>query len=259
MAKENGNEKKKVKLTVAGKLLAVVFAVALIFLITQIVSLIHTFNKAVDSAETITATVAPTPVPTEESTSLQEQEYKERYAINSEYIGVISFDSGLITQPVVQNLDGNEKYLNLSWNLQESSQGAAFIDYRNTTSDQNIIIYGHYVYKDNTAMFSKLELLVDEENYDANKYITLTVGPKENRRYLITDVYYYDMNSDSPKYYETEYDTEAFNTYYTAVKEADFYDTGETLTVDNHWLTLQTCVRNHSELREIVLAKEVDE
>lgn len=38
----------------------------------------------------------------------------------------------------------------------------------------------------------------------------------------------------------------------------EFYHIDEDLTIDDRWLTLQTCVRNRDDLRLIVLAKEVN-
>lgn len=124
-------------------------------------------------------------------------------------------------------------------------------------SDQNLIIYGHFVYADESLMFGPLTQLKEESAYEANKTITLSLE-NETREYLITDVFYYVMDSETLQYYYTTYDADYFKTYYAAVKDADFYDTGESLTADDHWLTLQTCVRNRDDLRLIVLAKQVN-
>lgn len=213
-------------------------------------------NKKEDEAPEATVEFTE-PTPTPELTE-QQQNYQEKLVVNPEYIGVLKFDSGLIEQNVVQSTD-NEKYLNTTWDLQEDEIGAAFFDYRNMDDDQNYIIYGHYVYYDDSAMFTKLELLLDESNYEANKTITLTIGEDVEKHYLITDVFYYDVSTDTPDYHETNYTEEDFNTYYEQVAESDLYITGESISYTDHWLTLQTCVRDHDELREIVLAKEVQE
>lgn len=107
-------------------------------------------------------------------------------------------------------------------------------------------------------MFTPLENLMDQNNYEANKYIDISFSSTDKRKYVITDVFYYQMQSETLKYYKVNYDSDYFAQYYSAVKEADFYDTGESLTMDDHWISLQTCVRNHDELREIVLAKQVN-
>lgn len=218
---------------------------------------------SVPPATTVTPeTEEPLPTPTPKAIDPEQVDaYRQRSAVNPEYIGELKFDSGLLSQYVVHctNPDGNEKYLTQTWDFQPSTQGAAFADYRNTLNDQNLIIYGHYVYYDAEAMFTPLESLKDAANYEANKYITLTIGEDEKRRYLITNVFYYQMATDSPQYYNVEYDAEQFATCREAMNNANFYSTGETIEPDDRWLTLQTCVRDHDELRQIIVAKELTE
>ena len=214
-------------------------------------------KKAAPAASaTATAAATPASTPTPSVSASADPDYAERKAVNPDYVGHLTVGDNLVDQNIVQAAD-NEKYLHQSWDLQTTTQGAAFMDYRNTLDDQNIIIYGHYVYYDATKMFTPLEKLYQQDNYAANKNITLTLDG-EVRNYVITDVYYYIMDDDTLMYFNTSYDPQYFKTYYAAVKDADFYDTGENLTMDDHWLTLQTCVRDHDELREIVLAKQVD-
>lgn len=254
------NNKGKKKLSKAGKGLLVVIIAVLVVLVAFIVRPKTTSvdtDIAINTSAPVEVTATPKPTMNPELEGLEE-DYMEKAQVNSEYIGVLKFDSGIVEQNVVQYVGDNLKYERTSWDLQESSQGAAFIDYRNQFTDQNLMIYGHYVYYDDAAMFSKLELLMDESNYEANKELTLTIGPDQIRHYVVTDVFYYNVNSDSPDYHEPNYTEEEFNTYYNLVKEADFYDTGESITYDDSWLTLQTCVRNHDELREIIICKEVE-
>jgi SrtB family sortase len=249
---------KNKKLTKNGKIIAALIAAALI--ITAIWMAGPLFSpKPTASAEPTaeeTETPSPTPTATPEDTSFA-KEYNDNKQINPEYIGKLEFESGLVVQNLTQTSD-NEKYLNTAWDTTVNNEGAAFMDYRNTLSDQNMIIYGHYVYYDGTKMFTPLENLMDQNNYEANKYIDISFSSTDKRKYVITDVFYYQMQSETLKYYKVNYDSDFFAQYYSAVKEADFYDTGETLTMDDHWISLQTCVRNHDELREIVLAKQVN-
>lgn len=202
------------------------------------------------------ASAAPETASATATAVVHDPTYESRKAVNEEYVGELTVGDSLVHENVVQGKD-NEQYLNEAWDHTASTHGAAFMDYRNTLDDQNIIIYGHYVYHDTSKMFTPLEKLTDRSNYEANKNITLTLDGV-TRNYLITDVYYYVMNDNTMMYYNTSYDAEYFKVYYAAVKSADFYDTGEKLTLDDHWLTLQTCVRDHDELREIVLARQVN-
>jgi sortase B len=175
-------------------------------------------------------------------------------SINPEVIGHLEFDSGLISQNVVQTSD-NVKYLSISWDLKEDNTGTVFADYRNTLNDQNIILYGHYVESDESLMFGPLTELTIQENYQKNKNFCLELDG-EIREYVITDVYYYSINDDNLKYYLTSYDKDYFETYMKAVKSCEFYHTGEDLEANDKWVTLQTCVKNRANLRLIVLAKE---
>jgi hypothetical protein len=72
-----------------------------------------------------------------------------------------------------------------------------------------MIIYGHYVYYDGTKMFTPLENLMDQNNceannYEANKYIDISFSSTDKRKYVITDVFYYQMQSETLKYYNTD-------------------------------------------------------
>jgi len=192
-----------------------------------------------------------THIPTE-----QEIEFKKNKAVNADYIGRLTFQSGLIDQLVVKGED-NAKYLNTTWDLKNDKYGAVFMDYRNNTSDQNMILYGHYIYGDATHMFSPLEKLTDSANYDNNKIFTLKLDDNELRTYQITDVFFYEVGNTSMEYYYVGYSDAYFNEYYATVKNADLYQTGISLTNKDKWVTLQTCVENHDELREIVLAKQI--
>lgn len=211
-------------------------------------------QPAVATAEpTETPEPSSTPVPTVDPF---QAEFDTNKAVNPEYLGKISFESGMIVQNLMQSSD-NEKYLTIAWDGTASNEGAIYLDYRNQKTDQNMIIYGHYVYYNASAMFTPLEKLIDVSNYEANKYIDIDYGNGDKRRYLITDVYNYPLQSETLKYYMPNYDSTFFTSYYAAVKQADFYDTGETLTMNDRWISLQTCVRDHDELRQIILAKQI--
>lgn len=189
----------------------------------------------------------------EKDIELLPDEYEYKISVNPEYIG--NFKSNLANQNIVQSSD-NEKYLNTSWDLKPSTQGAIFVDYRNSSMDQNIILYGHYVYEDETKMFSPLLELIHEENYEKNKYIEIELKD-ETRKYIITNIYYYDIGDKNLEYFHTQYSEEEFNQYIDAVKSIEFYDTNEEIVATDRFITLQTCVRNQENLRLIIIAKKI--
>lgn len=232
-----------------------------ILILLAVLSVIGGLSFAYLSNNDKTSPTTPTPtiatssvVPV--SADTWKADWNKNYEINQEYVGVLHFESDLITQNVVKAWD-NEKYLKLTWDLQESSQGAIFLDYRNSVNDQNMIIYGHYVYKDESAMFGPLHELTKEENYEENKYIQLQLQ-NETRRYEVAYVYFYEMNNSKLEYYHPNYDAVYFDEYQKTIKAKSFYDTGITLIMEDKLLTLQTCVRNRDDLRLIIVAKQVD-
>ena len=179
--------------------------------------------------------------------------YQTLKAINEDYIGIVRIGN-LIEEKVVHSSD-NEEYLRLDFEKNYYRKGTVFMDYRNTLDDQNIILYGHYVYYDESAMFSPLHLLKDSQNYEVNKFIEFELED-ETRIYQIAAVFYYDLYAVKPQYFHVNYDD--LESYLKDVKEAVLYDTEVEITADSKLLSLQTCVRNRDDLRLIVVAKQIE-
>lgn len=191
---------------------------------------------------------------------------------SDDYVGTITFESGLIDLPFVQGSDNNTYYRTDWETMKYDEKGSIFLDSSNTLDDQNLIIIGHYVYASydasGTHKFTPLAKLVDKDNYEANKYVKLYFKD-EVRRYEIAYVYYCELiedeyegekfyyTNDGFEFYYPNYTEEQFDKYIDTVKKNAFYDTGVSVDYNDKLLTLQTCVENHSELREIVLLKEV--
>ena len=206
-------------------------------------------------------------VETDDKVDYQELWNKNK-TINSDYIGNIVFESRLIDLPVVQGAS-NDTYLRTDWEtMNYDEEGSIFLDYRNYLDDQNLIIYGHYVYESyepsKTHKFTPLDKLKEKENYEENKIISLTME-NDIRVYEIAVVYYcrlieedgYYITDPSMEYYHTNYDADYFNTYKSTIYQNAFYDTGVDITMEDRLLTLQTCVENRGDLRLIVVCKEI--
>ena len=231
--------------------------------------------------------------------------WKENKAINDDYIGEVLFDSGLIHESFVQAKDvydkngdfytfytqngslvtepggytGNDVYIWTYWKTGEydynNHGGSVWLDYRNELDDQNLIIYGHHfsVWNDETRTkaFTPLEKLLEAENYNDNKTVTLVLE-NEVRKYLLACVYEFDATQD--RFYEdfqfwrTNYnydpeldtvDKEYYQKYLNNIRSEQLYFTGVDLTTDDKTLTLQTCISGHTgELFEICVFKEVE-
>ena len=204
-------------------------------------------------------------------------EYDEYSIYSSSFKGVIKFESSLVDLPFVQGVD-NDFYLRRDWITNEYSElGSIFMDYECSLDSKNIILYGHYVYSsyevldddgnklDNSKlMFTPLSKLIDENNYEANKYVSLILED-ELRTYEVVSVFYCNLVGEGEdiypeeylEYYLPEYDKDYFDKYKEKIKSIEFYDTGVDFNVDDNLLTLQTCVENNSMKREIVLCKEI--
>ncbi len=246
--------------------------------------------------------------PEDEAAELRRQYrifYDENEAINEDYVGNIMFDSGLINVPFVQarscykengemyrfyteegvlvtdaaEYTGNDVYIWTDWKTGQydynTNGGSTFMDYRNVLTDQNLIVYGHHFSAWNdptgTKQFTPLEQLLEEENFDKNRYVTVLLE-KEIRRYEIAAVYefnaaneedyldlqYWRTNYNYDDYDANAYDADYYQNYIDTVKEIQLYDTGVEWTVNDQTLTLQTCISGHTgELFEIVILKQI--
>ena len=181
---------------------------------------------------------AETPSVIDETPTSDQVDYAAQKALNQDYLGHLYFESGLVDELTVQGTD-NEYYLNYTVNKEYDSHGAVYLDYRNTLDDQNLIFYGHYVYADESLVFSPLHQLKEESNYENNKKIRLQLE-NECREYEIAYVYYYEMGNENLEYFHPNYEPEQFENYIANVKEKQFYNTGLDLAEGERMLTLQT-------------------
>ena len=183
--------------------------------------------------------------------------YDALKAENDDLVGYLKFDSGILSLPVVQAEDNNY-YLRRSFYKEYNEEGIPFMDYNCTLNSQNMVIYGHNVYYDDTAMFSPLSFLVDQEKFDESQTFTFYLDG-EVRRYKITDVYtidIYESNYDFQKsYFSSE---EEFNEWYIVAHNRNLIESDETLTYEDNFITFQTCKRYFQNSRIIILAKEVE-
>ncbi|MBR3227498.1 MAG: class B sortase [Erysipelotrichaceae bacterium] len=196
------------------------------------------------------------------------EKWDENHSINPDYVGQIKVGE-LFEYPFVQG-ETNDTYLRKDWaTMNYDEEGSIFMDERNDIDDQNIIIYGHYVYAsldpDGTHKFTPLRLLKDEKNYEANRYLTLQLKD-ELRTYETALVLYVDTYMDENgiryavpelEYDHTGFEDDYFEEYIRNAKAKAFYDTGVEIGNDDRLLTLQTCVEGNKDLREIVIAKLV--
>lgn len=204
--------------------------------------------------------------------------YDTNKEINPDYAGQIIFESGIINEPFVYSKNNND-YLRKNFRTGKYDvMGTIFMDYECKLNSQNIVLYGHYAYSyfdpgydedgnkliNEELMFTPLELLKSKEKYDENKNVLL-VQENEIRQYVVCAVYYSNLtNIDGAlypnyeqQYYLPEYSNDYFNTYKRSIENNKLYDTGVEYDNSDDFLTLQTCVENAHNSRQIVLCKYV--
>lgn len=222
---------------------------------------------------TPTPTPEPTPEPkeayefTDERLAELAQQYDDVYNVDHNVVGILAFQSGLVVQPVFQGSD-NEYYLYHAWeDGSYRTMGSIAMDCRvNYLSDQNATIYGHYVYAfrnpDRTVMFTPLARLLNAEEFPGNEYIGMVMDD-EVIYYEICDIFCvhlvdHDYMPADMEYSIRNFNTEYFNNYKTRIHQNQFYDIPADFTMEDSLLTLQTCIENRVDDREIIVAKMVD-
>lgn len=170
--------------------------------------------------------------------------------------------------------NGNDVYIKMNWETMGYDQwGSNFIDYRNTLEDQNIIIYGHHssrVYfgdeKAEQLQFTKIDYLLDKEKYEENKIFYLILED-EIRKYEITNVLKLDLTNDNNlNIYRTSINKnlagiegeDFYNEYIKLLNDNSLYETGKTIEKKDKFVTISTCIQGMPNLREIVIAKEIE-
>lgn len=186
-----------------------------------------------------------------------ELSHDELSEINDRYVGKITVGN-LIHETIVHSRN-NADYLNYNLKREPNGLGTVFMDYQNkrNMSDQNIILYGHYVYYDDELKFTPLYKMMSQEIFDENKYITLDLID-ETRYYEIVSIHYYKLGSEGVEYDYTSYTKSYFNNYMNHVQKNNRIKTEETISYEDKMLTLQTCVRDREDLRLIVIAKQIE-
>ena len=283
-------KKKKRKLSTTGKVIVGVFCALLVLLVgLGVHSLVG--SKKSDKGEVATETASAEA--TESSNpSLSEKYdalYEEYHTLNSDYVGKLEFKNnllynypedcedqygGLIVKSyIIEDGQGdvnaaNAEYLRTDITKssmdfgQEFMDGSNVLDENNLPTDQNIIIYGHFVYRDHNLKFGPLHEFEDASNYDTYDTFTLTFN-HEQRTYVVTDAFFYEKDSftgtreESP--FAPNYSSEQLTAYMNKVKNEydNSLDTGITITDQDNFVTLQTCVENREDLLYIVLGKEI--
>ncbi len=169
--------------------------------------------------------------------------------MNADYAGYIVIPGTEVDYPVVQGSD-NSHYLRYDYYDKESISGCPFLDYRQEKdfSSFNSTICAHNQ-KDN-KMFGTLDRYKDKAFWEANPYVYI-MTPTGSYRYKIFSAYeqYYVDMIFSPQFPTDSSKQELID----LAQERALYDTGVSVSITDHVLTLYTCTEN-SDIRFVVQA-----
>lgn len=178
---------------------------------------------------------------------------------NSDFVGYLKFDSGIIKQPIVKGPD-NDYYLwrnfDKSWN---GTSGTPFMNAYSNIDNMNITIYGHNNAWNHDNLFSRLnDMATNQEYYEENSTFKFYVEDSI-REYAICYIYY--ITEEEYQNYDfqlTNISDNIFDEFISFPRRKNLIKSihGD-IKSGNKWVTLQTCKRYNDDVKVIVLAKEV--
>ncbi len=168
--------------------------------------------------------------------------------INEDFAAWIYYEPLGINYPVVRGND-NEHYTHYTFENEQNSSGAIFMDFLNRTdlSDYNTIIYGHNMR--NGTMFGSLKKLMNDTSIvKENPYFYVFTREKVYM-YEIASLYITDENSDTYNLINSEEDQKEYIDYIGRVSS---WSWEKDIQVQDKIMTLSTCHGLHSTNRTVV-------
>ncbi len=217
--------------------------------------------------------------------------WEEYSALNEDYIAYLEWENDLLygygedtTDPyphvivrsrIVDDRQGdvniaNAEYMRNDITHTERSFGQDFIDAgvavdeNYVPQDQNIILYGHYVYPKKYGLdflkFTPLHKFKEMEDITDYDTFTLTFNG-EQREYRVVHAFIYNSNlfadrQDSPL--ALNYTDEELARHIERIEGeyGDFIESDMEIEAGDHFVTLQTCVENREDQLFFVVAKQ---
>lgn len=187
------------------------------------------------------------------------------YGENNDLVGYLQWDSGIISQPVVQG-EANNSYLRTSFYGKYSTTGTVFLDSGMSLNDQNFVLYGHNVYIDHSAMFTPLLTLEDQDTYEKNSTLALYTldGAKLYQMIGIYEITYNEFQTseyqDKYSFQRTEfYDDADAQAWIDYVKEHSMIESLYDAESGDKFMCLQLCKPYHHDTRVVVVCKQYRE
>lgn len=171
---------------------------------------------------------------------------------NKDIIGRIKIPGTSIDYDLVQTTN-NEYYLDHSTDGEKDYKGSIFMDYRNTTYDRKLLIYGHNSKTLKNVPFHDLEKYLNKKFYNNNKTINLTLNNEEST-WEIFSVFVVEGNDNT--HMKITFNDKEWIEHINWMKKNSIYDTGVEVGVDDKIVTLQTCYYKPKDSYLIVNAKK---
>ncbi len=174
--------------------------------------------------------------------------------INPDVLGWIYIPDTVISYPLMQGRD-NEVYLHTAWDGKHNSGGSIFLEQKNSPelSDFNTILYGHHM--SDGSMFGSLKHFKDPSFTDSHPYIYLCTADQVFR-YRVFSVYDAPVDSDTYRLYFP--DTEAKAQAAEHFLSSSLLELPGSVTADDRFLTLSTCIGNGVYTNRIVVQGVLD-
>ena len=234
-------------------ILIVILSGIALYSVTRIVMIQMAYSKADDIYDESRAlrfhvaieTSAPLSSGAESVTTSQAEEYFPQadadieglQNTNPEVLGWLWIPDTTINYPLLRAAD-NWKYLNLSYNLQQTNSGSIFMDFRNSDvlSDDNTVIYGHNM--KSGGMFGKLKDYAELEYLEDHPYVYIFTAARILKYRIFAA---YETTSTSESYtrdFSGDISFDAFMTYISASAGENMTETPQTR---EPLLLLSTC------------------
>lgn len=246
------------------KLVIIILGLIVVVTSIKIIMIETNYHKSAASYDEITKKVKTIEKTTTEEKNVQDEKKNEKNdskeknkviidfntleKINSQAVGWITIDGTVIDYPIAKGED-NQYYLNHSFDKEESSSGAIFVDKdcKEPFSQFLTIVYGHHMR--NGTMFADIKNYGNKEY--AKKHSAITVYKKEK---AITYQVFAAVSKKSENvflYLDVSNDKNKEN-YIDKIKKDSIYWLNEDITAKDEIIALVTCDYGKEDGRMIV-------
>lgn len=210
-----------------------------------------------DTAEKIKQVVENPSASPEETWKPDSETYRKMKDINQDYVFWLQWDSGLISEPVVQG-ETNQTYLRTDIYHNYDIYGTIFLDSHTSLTDDNLMLYGHSLVGDhnNRNKFSQLQNMTDQAFYEANRTYKLYYEDHADS-YEIVSAFVIDTDIDDFAYEQSSFADQTSKDSW--IRDAMMHSQITPVTAPtgtDQFVTMQTCAQDYGGKRYIVIARK---